>query len=313
MEPQRRDRVRVAIRRVLRASRHWPLYTQLLVAGSLILVASVVFGALRGDGPSAVVEPVPVVVTTGTASVSSSEPSSSSVTEPIPDTTDLASSSTAPPAPTTTSAPQPTTSAGEPTSTPAAAPTSVTGGSALALDVLRSIPIEREHPDGYDRDKFLVWADLDGDGCDTRQEVLRAESLEPVQSDPMGCPVLAGRWTSVYDGVTTGDPSELDIDHVVALKEAWDSGAWAWTPVQRIAFANDLTDPRTLVAVSASSNRSKGDRDPSNWLPPAEDPCRYVADWVAIKARWGLSMDQSEWGRIKNLLNGPCVGTRLDP
>jgi hypothetical protein len=117
---------------------------------------------------------------------------------------------------------------------------------------------------------------------------------------------------SAYDGLTVVDAAELDIDHVVALKEAWDSGAWQWTAERRIAYANDQTDPRTLVAVSAESNRAKGDRDPSNWLPATEDTCRYVADWVAIKTTWGLSMDQSESGRIKNLLEGPCIGTLLD-
>ena len=113
----------------------------------------------------------------------------------------------------------------------------------------------------------------------------------------------------IDDGLQTADPGELDVDHVVALKEAWDSGAGTWSATRRQAFANDLSDPRTLVAVSATSNRSKGDRDPSNWLPPESDVCAYVSDWVSIKYRWSLTMDESEWGRIGNLLNGPCLGT----
>ena len=171
--------------------------------------------------------------------------------------------------------------------------------------------MEREHGAGYNRDLFAVWSDLDGDGCDTRDEVLMQESLSAVQTD--GCAVIAGDWYSIYDGATTAVPSEFDIDHVVALKEAWDSGAWNWLPDRRIAYANDLTDPRTLAAVSAVSNQSKGDADPSNWLPPSGDRCEYLANWVAIKARWSLSMDESEFGRIRNMLQGECLGTEVTP
>lgn len=99
---------------------------------------------------------------------------------------------------------------------------------------------------------------------------------------------------------------------MVSLKEAWDSGAWAWNDQQRANFANDLGDRRALRAVTAASNQQKGDKDPSNWLPTDQSSvCRYVADWVAIKSRWKLAMDESEWGRIKNLLNGQCFGERL--
>ncbi len=90
---------------------------------------------------------------------------------------------------------------------------------------------------------------------------------------------------------------------MVALKEAWDSGAWAWDDARRRDFANDLNDPRTLRATSAQVNEDKGADDPSNWLPPRRsDWCRYVSDWVHIKARWGLSMDRSEAGRVRNVL-----------
>ena len=107
-------------------------------------------------------------------------------------------------------------------------------------------------------------------------------------------------------------PADIDIDHVVSLKEAWDSGAWAWPPERRIAYGNDLTDTRTLAAVSTGSNEKKGDRDPSNWLPD-QDRCAYIANWLAVKARWDLSMDESEWGRLRNLLQGPCAGTTITP
>jgi hypothetical protein len=181
----------------------------------------------------------------------------------------------------------------------------------LALDVIGSIPIEREHPEGYSRDLFAVWSDLDGDGCDTRAEVLIEESLTPAQVDPSGCAVVAGDWLSSYDGITSTSPGDLDIDHLVALKETWDSGAWQWSVARRIAYANDMSDPRTLSAVSSSVNRQKSDNDPSNWLPDDSDVCRFISDWVAVKARWSLSMDESESGRIRSLLDGQCLGTTI--
>ena len=110
------------------------------------------------------------------------------------------------------------------------------------------------------------------------------------------------------------NPSDLDIDHMVPLKEAWDSGAWNWTAAQRQTFANDLSDPRALIAVTAGQNRSKSDRDPSNWIPPQKSyVCTYLSEWVAIKAKWKLSMDQSEFGRIKNLLTASCATATIVP
>ena len=101
---------------------------------------------------------------------------------------------------------------------------------------------------------------------------------------------------------------------MIPLKEAWDSGAWSWTAAQRQAFANDLSDARALIAVTAGQNRSKSDRDPSNWIPPQKSyTCTYLSEWVAIKARWKLSMDQSEYGRIKNLLTASCASATIAP
>ncbi|HPU39436.1 MAG TPA: HNH endonuclease family protein [Microthrixaceae bacterium] len=180
-----------------------------------------------------------------------------------------------------------------------------------ALDVLGTIPVNLEHRGGYNRDLFAVWSDLDGDGCDTRSDVLISESHTPATIGTSGCSVITGNWYSTYDGLTFTDAASIEIDHVVPLKEAWDSGAWQWSALRRVAFANDTTDPRTLAAVSSTSNRAKGDKDPSNWLPQDADVCTYVTDWIAIKARWSLSMDESEFGRIRNLLEGPCRGTTV--
>ncbi|MFM8943321.1 MAG: DUF1524 domain-containing protein [Acidimicrobiaceae bacterium] len=176
-----------------------------------------------------------------------------------------------------------------------------------AKSVLASIKVENEYKSGYRRSLFVHWSDLDGNGCDTREDVLKRDSISKPQVDPYRCYVVAGDWYSKYDGKTLSDRSDVDIDHVVALKEAWGSGAWAWSMSQRQAFANDLTDRRTLIAVSDRVNASKSDKDPSNWMPPLKSYwCTYLSDWISVKARWGLSMDQSEFGRIKNLLASDC-------
>jgi hypothetical protein len=167
------------------------------------------------------------------------------------------------------------------------------------LDGLR---VEAEHVGGYDRDLFRHWIDADRDGCDTRREVLILESTTPVQVGS-GCSITGGTWFSAYDGVTTTDASSFDIDHMIPLKEAWDSGAHAWTADRRQAFANDLDLAESLIAVSASSNRSKSDRDPAEWMPPRTTyHCTYVVSWISVKKAWNLSVDQAEYQKLEQVL-----------
>jgi hypothetical protein len=165
------------------------------------------------------------------------------------------------------------------------------------------------HSATYRRADFTTWIDADGDHCDTRKEVLIAESTKRVTLGAR-CKILTGRWVSLYDGVSTRTASTFDIDHVVPLEEAWTSGAWAWTPARRTEFANDLGYPFTLQAVSASSNRSKGDRDPAQWLP-ARNVCTYAVRWVAVKYRWSLSVDMAEQRQLGRLLSGTCGDAKL--
>ena len=154
--------------------------------------------------------------------------------------------------------------------------------------------IEPEHVGGYNRDLFADWYDADRNGCNTRKEVLIAESLDPVQIGSK-CSISGGRWLSVYDNIETTDSSTFDIDHMVPLSEAWDSGAWNWNADQRKHYSNDLDQPFFLIAVTASSNRSKGDRDPAEWMPPnSAYHCEYVRIWIEIKRAWDLSVDQAE-------------------
>lgn len=188
-----------------------------------------------------------------------------------------------------------------------AVPTAVTVPIAVgepldALDALASLAVEPEVDDGYDRALFEHWIDADGDGCDARQEVLIAESLAPVRLGD-GCSIEGGAWFSAADGDTLTNPASLDINHVVPLKEAWASGAHAWTPERREAFANDLLDDRTLQAVSSGVNRQQGENDPASWLPVTQTvACRFVRDWVAIKASWGLSVDEPECEAVEATL-----------
>lgn len=154
---------------------------------------------------------------------------------------------------------------------------------------VKQLPVARETRAGYDRSRFRHWIDANRDCQDTRDEVLAAESLVAVS----GCDIQWGKWRSYYDGVVTRDSSSFDVDHLVPLAEAWDSGAKRWNAGTRKRFANDLGDRRSLVAVSASSNRSKSDRDPAEWLP-ARGKCRYVREWTAVKIRWSLKVDRAE-------------------
>jgi hypothetical protein len=169
-----------------------------------------------------------------------------------------------------------------------------------ALRVLNSLPVSPERGTGYDRDFFRHWSDFDGDGCDTRREVLAEERLAGAVR---GCDVVNGSWTSRFDGVITGDPRDFDIDHFVPLKEAWDSGAYRWSARERERFANDLGYSGSLVAVTASSNRSKSDRDPADWMPE-QQRCWYAKTWIAVKYRWRLAVDTKEKSALTSILQG---------
>ncbi|MGW0669874.1 HNH endonuclease family protein [Streptomyces sp. NPDC002746] len=183
----------------------------------------------------------------------------------------------------------------------AAAPAHAHADVLTLSDGIQRLPLAAESRDGYKRTAFKHWVDADKDSCNTRAEVLEAESRVPVTVEP-GCKIVAGEWYSYYDGITLTAPGGLDIDHMVPLAEAWDSGASQWTAARREAYANDLGADRSLVAVTAKTNRSKSDQDPSTWLPPLADArCTYAADWVSTKLRWGLTVDQPEVAALTEL------------
>ena len=181
----------------------------------------------------------------------------------------------------------------------------------LVIEILQGLVVAPEQRSGYDRDLFDHWSDLDGDGCDTRREVLIRDSRVESELDPnRTCWVVSGLWYSYYDDEWVQGPSSLDIDHLVPLAEAWDSGARSWNSERREAFAND---EGALVAVTARSNRSKGAADPADWMPSNSDfTCPYAAAWVATKARWGLTMDRQESDFLRGLMAGECAGSTLN-
>ena len=150
--------------------------------------------------------------------------------------------------------------------------------------------------EAYNRTDYgRSWIDADKDCQNTRQEVLIEESVSPVVLNKKGCRVIGGVWMDYYTKKMITNPSELDIDHLVPLAEVDRSGGDKWSKENKMDYANDLTNPETLIAVSASANRSKGDKDPSDWMPKNKDYwCEYIRDWQIVKNEWKLDMDEKE-------------------
>ncbi|MFW6724149.1 HNH endonuclease family protein [Streptomyces sp. MAR4 CNY-716] len=174
-------------------------------------------------------------------------------------------------------------------------------------ELIAVLPVEDEGPRaGYSRDEFKHWVDQDRDGCDTRAEVLLRDAVAAPQITGR-CTITrdTGTWYSWYDESTQASKVDVDIDHMVPLGEAWDSGAATWTAAEREGYANDLDDQRALLAVYDKQNQSKADRDPSEWMPPAASAtCRYITDWVVVKVRWGLTVNQAEHTAIQRNASG---------
>lgn len=158
--------------------------------------------------------------------------------------------------------------------------------------------------DGYRRSAFPHWT-ARGEGCDTREVVLERDGDGVRQDD--ACRAVAGSWYSAFDGVRVTDSSEVDIDHLVPLANAWRSGARTWSAERRTAFANDLEHPQ-LIAVSAASNRAKGDSGPDEWRPPrAAFNCGYARAWTSVKAAYALTVTEAEQLALTSMLNS-CPG-----
>ncbi|MEU7736481.1 HNH endonuclease family protein [Streptomyces griseus] len=178
-------------------------------------------------------------------------------------------------------------------------------------DAVGLVQTTEENRTGYTRSSFKHWnsGDNASDGCNTRNEVLLAEAVV-APTVGAGCKLTGGTWVSYYDGQEVTNAGSLDIDHMVPLAEAWNSGASAWAPARREAYANDQAADISLVAVTARTNRSKSDQDPADWMPPSPDAeCRYVGEWVSTKLRWQLTADDRELKALKVYADGPCENT----
>ena len=202
--------------------------------------------------------------------------------------------------------PTPASSTETATSIPTQEPTTDTPSpatrSATSLTITVA-PISAETPE-YSRAQWKHWTDEDGDCQDARQEVLISESLVDVTFESeRGCRVEMGRWFGAFTGTYVEAPGDLDIDHLVPLKNTHDSGGWAWSSARKQAYANDLGRPDHLIAVTKGANRSKGAKGPEEWRPPDEGYwCQYATDWTEVKAEWGLTMTQPEAEAVLEML-----------
>jgi uncharacterized membrane protein YgcG len=247
-------------------------------------------------------------------------PAATSPAEPTPADGTAPSDSTAPSSAVPTASPTPTSDVVEPTCTYSMVwsadlkreTVKQKAGQVSAATLLGTLKVKAEsHSTSYSRSKFKLWVDADHDGENTRAEVLKAESTKKVKENSHHT-VTTGRWVSTYDGNTYTIASKLDIDHLVPLEEAWTSGAYAWTATKRTAYANDLGYAASLIAVSQHANRSKGDKEPNAYLPPKTTYiCAYVRNYIAVKYRWGLTVDAAEKAALGFDLASYCVNPNV--
>lgn len=158
----------------------------------------------------------------------------------------------------------------------------------------------------YRRSLYKHWIDADRNCLDTRQEVLIRDTTGKLNfENPKKCVVVRGQWIDPYTGKSFREPRQLDVDHVVPLKNAHESGAWKWSAEKRQDYANYLIDNRHLLAVIASENRKKGAKGPDEYMPPGTAfRCDYVKEWVKIKRDWGLSLTDLEQRAVANISVG---------
>ncbi|GAA2574111.1 HNH endonuclease family protein [Actinomadura fulvescens] len=184
--------------------------------------------------------------------------------------------------------------------TPAhATPPNIPSASTAASELAALTVAAESHESTYDRDLFPHWVTISG-ACNTRETVLKRDGVNVVVNS--SCAATSGSWSSPYDGATWTAASDVDIDHMVALAEAWRSGAWAWTTSRRQSFANDLTNAQ-LWAVTDNVNQAKGDKDPAEWKPPLTSfHCTYARAFIDVKYEWGLSVDSAEKSALSGML-----------
>ena len=254
----------------------------------------------RGRAASAAL-PLMAVVLAGCTAVPSAQGSSTGPT-PAPATSGAVTAS------------PPTTEAPGPLPSRTTSPPAPTG---QAATVLRALSVKGRAPlTGYERDRFgQAWADADRNGGDTRNDVLlRDLDAVAIKRGTYGCLVRTGVLRDPYTGETirfvrgVGTSNAVQIDHVVALADAWQKGAFRWTEARRLAFAND---PLNLLAVDGPTNLQKGASDAASWLPPRRAyRCAFVARQIAVKRAYGLWVTRAERDAILRVL-ARCPGQKL--
>lgn len=180
-----------------------------------------------------------------------------------------------------------------------------------ALTALNKLPVKgRAAKTGYSREQFPHWKDPDKNGCDSRNDILKRDLTKVTfKADTNKCKVITGSLLDPYSNKIiifdlSKSASTIDIDHVVALSNAWQTGAFQLTLIQRTNFAND---PLNLLAVDYKLNRQKGDGDAATWLPPYNSyRCTYVARQVSVKTKYKLWVTSPEKSKISELLKG-CI------
>lgn len=236
---------------------------------------------------------------------------------PTPDASGSVATPSVDPSPVATESVTATTG---PTSTSTSTATATTDPSSADITAARAglatLRWVERHPDDvpdYDRDAFgESWADTDGNGCNQRDDVLLRDVLPGTvvvqQQDACDHDVLAGSWLDPYTGALltfddlkdSAQAQAIQIDHVVPLAEAWQSGASAWTEERRESYANDVDG---LLAVDGPTNASKGADDPAVWRPRKDFQCAYGVRWILTKLRWDLAADDSEIAGLAELLD----------
>ncbi|KAH6899817.1 bacterial-type extracellular deoxyribonuclease [Thelonectria olida] len=152
----------------------------------------------------------------------------------------------------------------------------------------------------YDRDLFPHWITISG-ACNTRETVLKRDGSGVVTNS--ACSATSGTWYSPYDGATWTAASDVDIDHMVPLYNAWVSGAASWTTAKRQSFANDLVRPQ-LWAVTDNVNQEKSSSAPDAWKPPLTSfYCKYARSWIAVKSYWALTVTSAEKAALADMLD----------
>jgi hypothetical protein len=179
--------------------------------------------------------------------------------------------------------------------------------------LLASLPIKGRAPKtGYSRKAFgQTWADVDRNGCDTRNDILNRDLTDKTwRAGTRNCVVLGGKLADPYTGRVISfaktDAAAVQIDHIVALSDAWQTGAQSWDVRMRERFAND---PTNLFAVDGEANQAKGDSDAASWLPPDKTfRCRYVWRQIQVKAAYGLWVTAAEHDAMASALRScPAV------